>query len=68
MMALHPCQIATINAAFTPSPEAIEKARSIVAAFAASPGHGALKLDGKMVDAPHLKQALSILNRMDVNK
>ena len=63
MMAIHPAQVAAINAAFTPSAEATEQARRIVAAFAAHPGAGALQLDGRMIDAPHLKQAQALLVR-----
>jgi citrate lyase subunit beta/citryl-CoA lyase len=63
MMAIHPGQIAPINAAFTPAAEAVARARAIVAAFDAAPGAGVLKVDGKMVDAPHLKQARRILDR-----
>lgn len=61
MMAIHPSQIAVINAAFTPSAAAIAQARAIVDAFAAAPGAGVLQVGGKMVDAPHLKQARRIL-------
>src|SRR5690606_24469596 len=39
-MAIHPAQVATINAVFTPTPEAIARARAIVAAFAGNPGLG----------------------------
>lgn len=64
MMAIHPTQIAPIQAAFTPSEAAIEAARAIVAAFDASPGVGALAVHGKMIDAPHLKQARRVLSRV----
>lgn len=63
MMAIHPQQVAAINAAFSPSADAIAEAERIVAAFAAHPGTGALQLDGRMIDAPHLKQARAILAR-----
>ncbi|MES2339171.1 MAG: CoA ester lyase [Pseudomonadota bacterium] len=63
MMAIHPTQVATINAAFTPDPATIAHARAIVAAFAAAPDAGALQVDGRMVDAPHLKQARRLLER-----
>lgn len=63
MMAIHPTQAPIINAAFTPSAEAIAHARAVVAAFDANPGAGALSLDGKMIDWPHLKQARRILDR-----
>lgn len=63
MMAIHPSQVAIINDAFTPTQEAIAHARAVVEAFAANPGVGALQLDGKMIDAPHLKQAQRLLLR-----
>ena len=63
MMAIHSAQVAVINEAFSPSPEAIADARAIVAAFAANPDAGVLSIDGKMVDAPHLKLAQHVLAR-----
>lgn len=63
MMAIHPAQIAIINEAFTPHAAEIAKAREIVALFAAHPGIGALQLEGRMIDAPHLKQAQKLLQR-----
>jgi citrate lyase subunit beta/citryl-CoA lyase len=57
MMAIHPDQVATINAAFTPSEAEVAHARAVVAAFEANPGAGTLALDGRMVDRPHLLQA-----------
>jgi citrate lyase subunit beta/citryl-CoA lyase len=61
MMAIHPAQVPVINAAFTPSPEEIAHARRVVDLFAANPEAGALQLDGRMVDAPHLKAARTVL-------
>lgn len=61
MMAIHPAQIETINAAFTPSAEEVAHAAAVVAAFAANPDAGALSLDGKMIDRPHLVQAQRII-------
>jgi citrate lyase subunit beta/citryl-CoA lyase len=61
MMAIHPAQVPVINAAFTPSPEEITHARRVVDLFAANPEAGALQLDGRMVDAPHLKAARAVL-------
>nr|WP_295469301.1 CoA ester lyase [Mesorhizobium sp.] len=60
-IAIHPAQVDTINRAFAPSPQAVEHAHRVVAAFAASPGAGTVALDGKMVDIPHLKQAHNVL-------
>lgn len=59
MLAIHPDQVGIINAAFTPSPDEVAHAERVVAAFAA--GTGVVSLDGKMLDAPHLKQALHVL-------
>lgn len=57
MMAIHPDQVPVINAAFTPSESEVAHARAVVAAFEANPGAGALSLDGRMIDRPHLVQA-----------
>ncbi len=65
MMAIHPAQVATINAAFTPDGDTVARAQAIVDAFAAQPDAGALQVDGRMVDAPHLKQALRVLALQD---
>ncbi|MFB0873185.1 MULTISPECIES: CoA ester lyase [unclassified Sphingobium] len=61
MMAIHPNQVAIINAGFTPTDAEIAHARAVVDAFAANPGAGALRLDGRMIDRPHLIQAQRIL-------
>ncbi|WP_380788071.1 HpcH/HpaI aldolase/citrate lyase family protein [Sphingomonas sp. R86521] len=61
MMAIHPSQVPVINAAFTPSAEERDHAQRIVELFAANPGAGALQMDGRMVDAPHLKAARAVL-------
>ena len=53
-----------INAAFTPGEDEIAHAREIVNAFSANPGAGALSLDGKMIDQPHLEQARRLLARL----
>ena len=65
MMAIHPSQVAPINAAFTPAAEEVARAQAIVDAFAANPGAGVLQVDGKMIDAPHLKQARHLLSLAD---
>jgi citrate lyase subunit beta/citryl-CoA lyase len=64
MMAIHPDQVAMINAAFTPSKAEIAAAQAIVDAFAAEPDAGVLAVDGRMVDAPHLAQARRLLARL----
>ncbi len=66
MMAIHPVQIPVISAAFAPSERERARARAVVAAFNADPGAGALQIDGRMIDAPHLKQARRLLDDKDV--
>jgi citrate lyase subunit beta/citryl-CoA lyase len=62
-MAIHPGQVPVINAVFTPSPEAVSHARSVVAAFAENMGAGVIGLDGEMLDRPHLRRAERVLAR-----
>lgn len=66
MLAIHPAQVVAINAGFTPSSEQLAYAQAVIEAFAANPGAGVLQLHGKMIDAPHLKAAQSILARAAV--
>ena len=63
-LAIHPAQVPVINEVFTPSAAQIEKAKAIVAAFAAKPGAGTVGIDGKMYDRPHLARARALLQRM----
>jgi citrate lyase subunit beta/citryl-CoA lyase len=60
-LAIHPDQVPIINAAFSPSAAEVERARRVVAAFAAAPGAGVTSLDGQMLDRPHLVLAQRIL-------
>jgi citrate lyase beta subunit len=64
-LSIHPGQIAIINAAFTPSPPAVEEASALIAAFEAHAARGvnAFSFRGRMVDAPHLALARKILAR-----
>lgn len=59
-MVIHPSHAAPVNLAFTPSADELEWARRVVAAFA-SGGMGATRMDGKMLDRPHLKLAERLL-------
>jgi len=63
-LAIHPAQVPVINAVFTPTSEQIEKAKAVVAAFAAKPGAGTVGIDGKMYDRPHLLRAQALLERI----
>ncbi|WP_027167346.1 CoA ester lyase [Mesorhizobium sp. WSM3224] len=62
-MAIHPAQVPVINAAFTPSAEAVERSQAIVDAFAAAGNPGVVGIDGKMYDRPHLRLAERLLAR-----
>jgi len=63
MLAIHPSQVPIINQAFTPGEKELAEARAIVDLFAANPGVGALQLDGRMIDQPHLEQAKKLIAR-----
>jgi citrate lyase subunit beta / citryl-CoA lyase len=67
-MAIHPDQVAVINAAFTPSKVEIARAEQILALFAANPGSGALSLDGQMIDIPHFRHAERTIARAKLAK
>ncbi|TAK84126.1 MAG: CoA ester lyase [Betaproteobacteria bacterium] len=60
-LAIHPRHIGPINAAFTASEEELAWSRAVVAAFEANPSSGALRLQGKMIDRPHLRLARRLL-------
>jgi citrate lyase subunit beta / citryl-CoA lyase len=60
-MAIHPAQVAVINSVFTPTAEAIARARRIVAFFDANPDAGVTGFDGEMIDRPHVRRAERIL-------
>ena len=58
---IHPKHVDIVNAAFAPSDAERAWAETIVAAFAANPNLGTFRLDGKMIDKPHLRAAKKIL-------
>ncbi len=62
-IAIHPGQVDIINEAFTPSAAEVEYANRVVEAFSGETG--TVALDGKMLDAPHLRQALRVLAGAD---
>lgn len=65
---IHPSQIAGANAAFSPSAEELERARRIVAAHgeAAAQGKGVTLLDGRLVEALHVKEAQRLIAQADM--
>jgi citrate lyase subunit beta/citryl-CoA lyase len=61
--AIHPGQIETINACFTPSDAEVAEAQRIVTAFeeAERRGRGSTSLDGRVIDVPVVKRARAVL-------
>ena len=62
-LAIHPDQIPVINEEFTPSESERAHAKRIVDAFRC--GAGAVSIDGKMYDIPHLRAARRLLGDPD---
>lgn len=60
-IAIHPDQVDPINAAFTPDEAEVAEAKRVVALFDAAAGAGAVQLDGRMLDRPHLTQAQRLI-------
>jgi len=60
-LAIHPDQVPVINEAFTPTDAERAHAQRVVDAFSTSAGAGAVSLDGKMFDIPHLRAARRVL-------
>lgn len=58
---IHPKHVDVVNAVFTPAPEELDWARRVVAAFAMAGDAGVLRMDGKMLDRPHLRLAERLL-------
>lgn len=63
-LAIHPAQVPIINEVFTANESDIARAKAVIAAFAANPGAGAVGIDGKMFDRPHLARAQALLARL----
>ncbi len=57
---IHPAQVGTVNAVFTPDADAVADARAILAAFEAAKG-GAVLHKGKLVDRPIILAAERVL-------
>jgi len=60
-MAIHPAQVPILNDVFTPSADAVARARAIIAAFDANPGKGTVQVAGVMHDRPHLARARQLI-------
>ena len=58
--ALHPTQVDAINAACSPDAETIERAKTIIDAFAKEPS-GLLVIDGKLIEKPVIRYMQRVL-------
>jgi citrate lyase subunit beta/citryl-CoA lyase/(S)-citramalyl-CoA lyase len=63
--AIHPSNLAAVNAVFTPSEAEIARAEAIVAAWQASPT-GLVVLDGKLIERPVIRAMQRILALRDL--
>lgn len=68
MLAIHPGQVPTINAAFTPGEAELAEAREIVDAFEDSPHVGSLPFRGRMIDRSHLELARRTLAQAEAEE
>ncbi|WP_068877325.1 CoA ester lyase [Phenylobacterium sp. CCH9-H3] len=61
---IHPTQVEPANAAFTPDPDAVAWARTVVSAFEQpeNAGRGVLKVEGRMVERLHFAEAQRLLS------
>jgi citrate lyase subunit beta/citryl-CoA lyase len=66
---IHPDQVAAVNEVFSPTAAEVEEAKRVVRAFdeALARGHGAVALDGRMLDAPVVERARRILRAHERN-
>jgi citrate lyase beta subunit len=62
---IHPAQLDTVNATFTPSLEDVTKAAAVVKAYdaAVAAGQGTATHEGRMIDAANIRMARTILER-----
>ncbi len=60
---VHPAQVPIVNRVFAPSGEALEWARSVIAAYeeGVRAGRGAVALNGAMIDLPVVERARKLL-------
>jgi citrate lyase subunit beta/citryl-CoA lyase len=67
LMVLHPSQVPTVNATFSPSPADIERWQDIIVAMreASERGVGVVRFQGRVIDEAHLKTAKESLRRAE---
>ena len=66
-LCIHPGQVALANRAFSSSPEAVARARDLLAAYddAVARGEAAIAFDGQMVDEPVARHARAVIAAAD---
>lgn len=64
-MLIHPCQIAIVNAAFSPSEAEIDHAKQVIQTIENSTTGGVAQLNGEMIDQPHYKRALNLIKGLE---
>jgi len=64
---IHPQQIEPANAAFSPSPEEVARARRLIDAYAeaTAAGKGAIRVEGRLVEALHVEEARRVVALAD---
>lgn len=62
-LAIHPAQLAPIHSAFAPTADEVTWARRVLELMAGATG--AVALDGRMIDRPHVQQAERILAALE---
>lgn len=64
---IHPLQVAACNDEFAPAPDEVERARAMVAAYAAAQaeGRGSVEFDGQMIDEPVVDRARRLVALAD---
>jgi len=64
-LCIHPGQVPLANAAFVPTPEELDRARRLLAAYdeASARGLAAIDFEGQMVDEPLAAQARNTIAR-----
>ena len=62
-LCIHPAQVALAHRAFSPSPEELDRARRLLAAYdeATARGEAAIAFEGQMVDEPLARHARAVL-------
>ena len=62
-LCIHPAQVPWANRVFSPSPEEIDHARRLLAAYAdaVAAGHAVIAFEGQMVDEPMARRARAVL-------